>query len=447
MSQNIVVKTLQSDRFARTAEVRINEKVIHTPNFCTLVQNERELDSLINLSMLSGTKHLGTFAVRLFDVPRIILSRLEGRSQISLTSLKSVQEPFLRFLQKSLFIVDPALEYLLYEFHANKFADAINELRTKPKQLDVLLQYIEDRAKKKAEISESEYEVWKKAFHRKFWVELDRDQAARNKFVGDYLDIETMCNAEIVIPPVPVVDSENMFDIAKGINSFTKTIAPRTKPCATYFLFQKALLSNDSLIDKVANYLRNDPTQLTIIKIKNLDIWLAGSVEQRENYKKLMDVMFEVRTKNPQKIFMALESWYVSYAAACYGYNIVSTTMTGFDRDSDYGTNTYGSWFDPDWMYYIPFDTLKDKILKNTKKHLLPCYCAVCKKIKNLSDVSKDDWYNYRREHYVLTMNEYMRQISQAITDRTIELAREKLANSQLSLLQGLVPRQEEDQT
>ena len=138
---------------------------------------------------------------------------------------------------------------------------------------------------------------------------------------------------------------------------------------------------------------------------------------------------------------MALESWYVSYASACYGYNIVSTTMTGFDRDSEFGSNTFGSWFDPDWMYYISFDELKEKVLKNTN-HVMPCYCSVCKKIKDLSAVSRDDWYNFRREHYALTMNEYMRQISQAITDRTIELARDKLANSQLALLQSLIPRQ-----
>jgi hypothetical protein len=441
MSQNILVRTLQNDRFARTAEVEINEKVILTPNFCTLVQNDKELESLIHLSILSEVKYLSTFTIRVFDVPRIVLSPLEGQGQMSIANLKSVQEPLLKYLRKNLFLVDPALEYLLYEFHASKFANAIKELRTKPKQLDNLLQYLEDREAKKAEVSESEYEVWKKAFHRKFWVELDRDQTARNKFVGDYLDIETMCNTDVILPPVPVVDSEMMFDIARGINSFTRTIAPRTKPCATYFLFQKALLSNDSLLEKVANYLRNDPTQLTIIKIKNLDIWLAGSVEQRENYKKLMDVMFEVRKNNPDKIFMAMESWYVSYAAACYGYNIVSSTMTGFDRDSDFGRNVYGSWFDPELMYYIPFDKLERKVLKNTN-HVLPCYCSVCKKIKNLSDVSKDDWYNFRREHYVLTMNEYMRQISQAIADRTIELAREKLANSQLPLLQGLIPQQ-----
>jgi hypothetical protein len=441
MSQNIVVKTLQTDRFARTTEVTINDKVIQTPNFCTLVQNETELDSLINLNMLSETKHLGTYTARVFDVPKVIIPRLANKFQVSIANLKSVEEPFLKFTRKNILIIDPSLEYLLYEFHANKFANAIRQLRTEPKQLDVLLKYLEERDAKKEKIKESEYESWKKAFHKQFWFNLDRDQSARNKFVGDYLDLETICNTEVILPPVPVVDSEGMFDIARSINSFAKTIAPRTKPCATYLLFQKTMLSNDSLVAKVANYLENDPTQLTIIKIKNLDIWTAGCVRQRENYKKLMDVMFEARKRYPDKIFMALESWYVSYASACYGYNIVSTTMTGFDRDSEFGSNTFGSWFDPDWMYYISFDELKEKVLKNTN-HVMPCYCSVCKKIKDLSAVSRDDWYNFRREHYALTMNEYMRQISQAITDRTIELARDKLANSQLALLQSLIPRQ-----
>ncbi len=232
-----------------------------------------------------------------------------------------------------------------------------------------------------------------------------------------------------------------MFDIARDINRFTRTIAPRTKPYATYFVFQKGLLSNDALVEKVANYIENDPTQLTAIKIKNLDIWTSGAVRQRENYKRLMDSMYEARKRNPNKIFIALESWYVSYASACYGYNIVSSAMTGFDRDSDFGTNTYGSWFDPEWMYYIPFDELKERVLRNTN-HVMPCYCSICKSIKSLSEVGKDEWYTLRREHFALTMNEYMRQISQAIADRTIELARDKLANSQLPMLQSLIPRQ-----
>jgi hypothetical protein len=442
MSQNIIVETLDEDRFARTTRITIGEKTVYTPNFGTLVQNILELDSLINLSMLSESKYLGTYVVRIFDAPKIIVPRLRHTEQISIASLKSVEELFLKFARKNVLFIDPSLEYLLYEFHAKKFVGAIKGLRTNAKQLETLLCYLEERDATKKKISEKEYEIWKKAFHKKFWYDLDRNQPARNKFVGDYLDIETLCASEVFMPPVPVVDSEGMLDIAIRINTFAKTIAPRTRPCAAFLLFQKSLLSNDALVDKVIAYLRADPTQLTIIKIKNLDLWTPGYVRQRENYRKLMDAMHEIRQRNPDKVFMALESWYVSYASACYGYNVVSSSMHGFDRDSDFGTNTYGSWFDPELMYYIPFDELKDKVLKNTHNHVMPCYCSVCKGIKNLEGVSKDEWYRLRREHYTLTMNEYMRMISQAISERTIELARDKLANSQLALLQTLIPRQ-----
>jgi hypothetical protein len=441
MSQNITVETLENDRFARTTQVTINDKVILTPNFCTLVQNETELNSLINLSLLSETKYLGTYTVRIFDAPKTVIPRLENKKQVSLTNLQSIEELFVKFSSKNVLIIDPALEYLLYEFHANKFGNAINEVKRTPKQLDVLLQYLKEREDKKATVGESEYEVWKKAFHKQFWYELDRDQSERNKFIGDYLDAEEYCGSEVMLPPVPIVDSIGMLDIAVSINEFAKTIAPRTRPCATYLLFQKALLSNDALVEKVSNYIENNPTQLTFLKIKNLDLWTSGGVQQKENYKKIMDSMYKARRENPDKIFAILENWYVSYASACYGYNIVSTSMHGFDRDSDWGSNTYGSWFDPELMYYLPYDELKNKVLKNTK-HVMPCYCSVCKKIKNLSDITKDEWYSLRREHYTLTMNEYMRMISQAISNRTIELARDKLANSQLALLQTLIPRQ-----
>ena len=80
--------------------------------------------------------------------------------------------------------------------------------------------------------------------------------------------------------------------------------------------------------------------------------------------------------------------------------------------------------------------------MKNNENHL-PCYCAICKQISSLDNVDRESWYNIRREHYVLTMNEYMRMIRQAIADRNIELAREKIVNSELSRLKNLIPRTE----
>jgi len=442
MSQNFTVETLDEDRFARATRITIGEKVIQTPSFCTLIQRNDELDALMSLNLLDESKHLGTYVIRLFDAPNIIIPRLQEKSQRDITTLQSVEQLFLNFSKSNILFIDPALEYLLYEFHARKFLVALRKIRT-GKQLDVLARYLEERDAKAEKVDEREYEIWKKANHRKFWYDLDRNPLERGKFVGDFLDLETRCASEVSIPPVPIVDSEGLLDIAIRINLLTRAIAPRTKPYATYFLLQKSVLKNDALIDKMIAFMKADPTQLTLIKIKNLDLWNSGYVRQRESYKKLMDAMCEIRKQKPSKVFMALENWYVSFASACYGFNIVSTSMHGFDRDSEYGKDAHGSWFDPELMWYVPFEDLRDRIVVNTRNHIMPCYCPVCKGIKNLATIDKDTWNILRREHYTLTMNEYMRIISQAIKDRHIELARQRLANSQLALLQTLIPRTE----
>lgn len=437
MSQ-LVVKTLNEDRFARSTQITLGEKTILTPNFCTLVKTYEEFNSLMGLSLLSETKYLGSYVIRFFDTLDTIMPRLQNQGQIVLNTNKSIEDFFLKFSKKNIAFIDPSLEYLLYEFYGGKFLRALERM-TKGKQLEILLQYLKERDAKKQTLEASEYEVWKKAFHRKFWYELDRNPVKRSKFVGDFLDMETMCESDILIPPVPIADSEGMLDIAMRINHLAKAIAPRTKQYATYLLFQKSVLCNDALIEKIVNILKADPTQLTIVKIKNLDLWTPGQITQRENYKKLMDAMYETRKKNPAKLYIAFENWYQSFASACYGFDIVSTSMHGFDRDSEFGKNVRGSYFDPDLMYYLPFDDLR-KLVKNNDDHL-PCYCSRCKSISDLDEIDPDSWNMLRREHYVLTMNEYMRMISQAIEDQNIELTREKLANSELSRLKELIPR------
>jgi len=442
VSQSFIVDTLYEDRFARTTQITLGEKVVLTPNFCTLVQNQYEFDSLIKLSLLDEAKHLGAYVIRIFDTLNTLIPRLQRQDQMDISSGQSLEELFIRFNRTNIGIIDPATEYLLYEFHAGRFLRTLRKIR-KQRQLDVLIKYLEERYAKKEHLKNNviEYEAWKKAAHKKFWYDLDRNALERGRFVGDYLDLETMCGSGISIPPVPIVDSEGMLDIALRINRLAKAIAPRTKPYATYLLLQKSVLRNDALVNKIIEYMKADPTQLTIIKIKNLDLWSAGLVRQREAYRRLMDTMCEIRKKNPSKLYMALENWFVSFASACYGFNIVSTSMHGYDRDSEYGTNTRGSWFDPDLMYYVPFEDLETIVHNNGNR--LPCYCSICKQIESLENIERDAWNMLRREHYVLTMNEYMRMISQAIKEQNIELAIDKLSNSEVSRLKTLIPREE----
>lgn len=138
LSQNIVVETLEEDRFARTTQITIGEKTFETPNFCTLIQNSNEFGSLIKLGRLSESKYISSCAIRIYDAPTTIRLHLKNIGQQSIADMKSVEEPFLEFRRKTLVIIDPALEYLLFEFHAQKFLTALNYFRS-IKQFEVKL--------------------------------------------------------------------------------------------------------------------------------------------------------------------------------------------------------------------------------------------------------------------------------------------------------------------
>ncbi len=439
MSQKLVVNNINKDRFARATEVTLGEKTILTPNFCTLVRNPKEFNSLQRLSLLAETKYLGSYVIRIFDTLNTILPKLEQQEQTVLPNNESIEELFVNFNKQNIILIDPSTEYLLYEFFTGKFPRVLRKIR-EDNQLDILLNYLEECCSRKEEMKPSEYKHWKRANHRKFWYSLDRNHSERSRFVGDFIDLETHCGTDVIVPPVPIIDSEGMLDIAMRINKLTRAIAPRTKQCATYLLLQKGVLKNESLMKKIVATLQDDPTQITTVKIKNLDLWNSGKTVQKESYKTIMDTMFKIREENPNKIYIALENWYQCFVSACYGFDIVSSSMNGFDKDSNFGTNTYGSWFDPDLMYYVSFDDFKNKTIKNNQ-NIIPCYCSACKQISDIEKIDRDAWYLLRREHFVLTMNEYMKMIRRAINDRHIELAREKIINSDISGLKNLIPR------
>lgn len=60
---------------------------------------------------------------------------------------------------------------------------------------------------------------------------------------------------------------------------------------------------------------------------------------------------------------------------------------------------------------------------------------------KSSITIDPDSWNRVRRKHYVLTMNDYMTMIAKAIKDKKIELAIDKLINSDISRLKKLIPR------
>jgi len=166
-----------------------------------------------------------------------------------------------------------------------------------------------------------------------------------------------------------------------------------------------------------------------------MDLTGSGRISQLKAYGDLMQELSLLKEKDKNKVFITLDNWHQVFPSAVVAFDVVSTSMTGYDYDADYGHGEYGSWYDPELMNQVPW--------KDVKKHFgngLPCSHEVCRSI-DVRTIDADEWNVKRRIHYVQTMNDFMVMIKDAIRDRKIELAIDKLINSDISRLKKLIPR------
>lgn len=434
MSSQVLSLETKRDRYARTADFHVESKVVKTPNFCTMLKstNPDEFDLLTRIQMRYNPQHLGTAIIRLFDIDSVLLPHLNSLSQRTL-SLSISNTQVNNFIDKGVLLIDPALEHLSYEPKINKFKASYI-----PKVFRTYARECEQN--KESNDSMNAYYRWKQNHHNQFWNTLNEDPKKRDAMLGEVRDIELRCRADILLPPVPLILNNSLLKISKDINRTFREISRFRAECATYFSLTNSSLKDSKLIDEVLQYiLYEDKSNLTVFKFKNISIERQGALLERENFTTLLRTLSNIKQDDHQRTFMLLESSYGAFPAAVAGFDIVSTSMNGIDGDISFGTDKYGKYYDPQMMVHRTHDEV-GQIFQNNNK-TMPCYCEECVKIHNFEDVDQEHWNVFRRSHYVLIMNEFMMQIDRAITEGNTELARDKLARSDIRNLTDLIPR------
>ena len=190
------------------------------------------------------------------------------------------------------------------------------------------------------------------------------------------------------------------------------------------------------------NYVDVDPSKLTIMKFKNINLTKEGALEERENYRMLMRHLAYLTEDNKEKVFMLFDADKHAIPSVSVGFDIVSTNMTGLDGDGGFGAQPggFGGWYDKKQLWSIKF---KDVEKLATNNGGLPCSCPACTEINEIGikTIEKDRWNKLRREHYVYIMNEIMTYVASLTTLRNIEEIRMTLLNSEISKLSRLIPR------
>lgn len=426
------VSEIERDRYARSAKITLGERVVESPHFFTRLSNPDELRSFQELVM-EGYPRIQGCVVRLFDAKNVLGPSIMDLTQTRVDAIsKYVGSRFQEFLSKTIVVVDPATEYLFYEHHLSKWA---NDKAT-PR---LIVDYARSRLGKKERLDQGEYDNWKEANHTLFWNKLSQDAAARNTLIGDVFDLELHYRSSILLPPVPVIRSKRDLEIAIQFNEIALAISSgKSVECAAYFIMQRGILDDEAIIDALFRYLSGASHRMVVLKFKYLDLAKSGSIHQLTAYRNFLQQVSFLKETFPDRVYMVLENGYQVFPSATVAFDFVSTHMTGFDKDSEFGHGEHGSWFDPEQMVHIPFKDMKEVYRNNQNR--LPCAHASCADI-DVDTIDADSWNILRRKHYVLTMSDYMTIIAGAIRTKRVELAIDKLINSDISRLKKLIPR------
>jgi len=425
----------RSSNFSKSVDLKIGQKAVMTPNFCPRLKNSEELDLLLNMKSRYSPNFLSSYVVRLLDASRTLYSKIRALSQQSLFG-EVTEERFSSSLNRDLLFIDPALEYLHY--HAEYTLPKIASLFSLPK---VLRDYAQRCLKEKKVRERSDFQKWQDAFHRRFWTDLYEDDSKRTRLIRDIHNLEIKNKSDILIPPVPLITTPHMLDIAILINERSRELARGKRESADYFLLRVDALRKDEVMNRIKQYIESaEDTRLTIFKFKYMNLNEEERTLEKNAYKSLLMELSLVAQHSENKAFALLEGANQIFPSALTGFDIVSSSFNGDkeDRHTRKEHSPFAKWYDPEYMIYRSRDELLQIIHNNG--NVVPCHCSVC---ATPSSFLTEDFVEYNRNvkmHYLFCREAEMKEIFEAIKQNTTRMGVDKLQRSQLKNLVDLVP-------
>lgn len=427
----ILVQELDRDRFARVARIRIGQKSLTTPNFLPRIASHSELRLLMTLRNDYPTKSLGGVVVRFTDAPRVLPRRGHLR-QLALDN-KIAKDRFDLFFEGNVLVIDPATEYLYYKYHMGEF-------QTNSATPRLFLDYLDKLQRANAKKPPNKLRSEKLGLHSLFWKEIVKDDRSSFPLVDQYFKYQQSQRADLLLAPVPYIITPDLLPAANRINFIGSQLAKGKGQFASYYLVNSQLLSNSVFIESLKDSLM-DGNRIVFLKFKGLDLTRPERDIETENFRDFMSTLSYISKESPHKAFCLLEAGPQLFPCAAAGFDLVSSTMNGFDSDGGFTDEhpSFGAWRDYNSMIMRKHSSVIDDFDANHGH--IPCPCYVCKNTRNFKEMSVDEWNDYRRLHNTAVPDKWLDEIAVAIEKRQIELARDRLVRSRMKVLAELISR------
>ncbi len=445
--QTIAVQQIKWDRSVRRGLIRIGEtKSILDISSAPLASNFDEIFRHFDMVWKQGLGHSHVILIKLFDGEKTIERITDRASSASIDSKDySAKNRYLNdVLRMMVVIVDPALDSLKYLLHTRNLATGkyvqfdIRKIANRIESLHV------QKKKKKFASDAQTYaskidEVYTEFFNR---IMNEKDHKTLLRIITETLRKEFECQADIGLPPVPIISSDVTFEFAKLINQFALEVWPKNEShdnCATYLILSPEVLSNEDLVKKIISYIDELETKVLVLKIKNLKLEEKNKSDETDAFRNICEAIIRLKQKRKDTVAVLLEANTAMFPAAASGFDIVSTSQVGMDDEKPFQIpsrkNTINGYFDPVKLFHRNDQYIRKALQSGGFKHK-GCICST------LTDYpsAKRDWPDIKRRHLIQTVDELYEKIYQYAGEGMIEQVKIDLAKSRISNYRQALP-------
>ena len=429
------------DGIVRAGQLMLDRLRIKTPNFfpaLRTIQRPNELELMMTEKIHRTFEHVSGAVVRLQLVPQLIEPNTQStkpanhKQTVFAEGEASDKSMYELYYDHNLLLCDPQMEKT---FFVNSEIDKFIQLDISPELKHYFITLKEELKNQ----DRSMVARTRNLKHTQLWYGSSRsDTQTKNKILTDLTRYQLQ-HFRVAVPISHLIQTLDDVKNNININEYCQGLAYQAgKECATYLLFHKNAIVDDEVMEKAFEYLRNNKQpNLVIMKFYDLDLHCPVNYKRRVAFRNILADVNSIKESRPDTAFMLLDGG-TQYYVATQSFDIVSTTLTGFDSDITGGRRKKGKiysplWYDEHKMWPRPTD---DTPTPN------PEHCYVCSRTPNF-DLDASTLAKRRRIHRLNDLNQDANAICDAVTTKDVSLLMsQRVARAEFSYARDLIFQQ-----
>ena len=433
------------DGVVSTGKLTIDDLVMETPNYFPALrttQRPNELSMMISEKGKRPLDHVSGAVVRLHQVQKLVapftekLKEEEKNKQkqtIFLGSEISNKSMYEIYYENNLLLCDPQMERTY--FTNAEMDEKYSNLEILP-ELSSYFSLFRQNIAKLDKPDDANIRKIRQAMYNNLWFGSSKSaRKDRQKMLTDLTKYQLQ-HFRVSVPASHLIFTPEDVKNNIEVNEYCQGLAYQAKKeCATYLLFHKKAVKNEESMSTALDYLRdNKQSKLNIIKFYDLDLHCPVDYKARKSFRRILSDIISIKESQPDRAFMLLDAG-TQYYVASQAFDIVSTTLTGMDRDITGGIREKGKKYAPLWYDELKMWPRPTDDAPNPN----PEHCDICSITPNF-DFDEDILARRKRIHRLNDLDKDAREICGGVTSKDVsKVMKQRVGFAEFSYARDLI--------